>query len=197
MTVTQFDNGYWYADELKAFAKELGVRSASKLRKDELEEIITHYLRNGELRQPARKNLAPTELKDVELGLRADLPVIRYTNDKETKAFLEQEALNIDPSFRRKSGARYRLNRWREEQIEAGKSITYGEVAQQYVKLCQVEGSFPQVPTGRYINFISDFLAGEDKATREQAMQAWKELKKLDIPKNYQAWKRYRRHNDV
>ena len=37
MTVTQFDNGYWYATEIKAFAKTIGIPSVNKLRKDELE----------------------------------------------------------------------------------------------------------------------------------------------------------------
>jgi len=40
MTATQFDNGYWYATELKDFAERIGIPSASKLRKDELETAI-------------------------------------------------------------------------------------------------------------------------------------------------------------
>ncbi len=44
MTVTQFDNGYWYATELKTFAKAIGIPSAGKLRKDELEKAIISFL---------------------------------------------------------------------------------------------------------------------------------------------------------
>jgi 2-polyprenyl-3-methyl-5-hydroxy-6-metoxy-1,4-benzoquinol methylase len=36
-TSTQFDNGYWYATELKDFAETIGIPSASRLRKNELE----------------------------------------------------------------------------------------------------------------------------------------------------------------
>ena len=36
MTLAQFENGYWYLDEIKNFAKEIGVRLVSRLRKDEL-----------------------------------------------------------------------------------------------------------------------------------------------------------------
>jgi hypothetical protein len=61
------------------------------------------------------------------------------------------------------------------------------------VKLNQLEGSFPQAPSGRYINFLSDFLAGEKNSTREQALTAWAQLKRLDIPKNYRAWKKVAR----
>ena len=43
MTVEQFDNGYWYALQIKAFADDIGIPSASKLRKDELEELIKHF----------------------------------------------------------------------------------------------------------------------------------------------------------
>ena len=44
MTEEQFDNGYWYAIEIKAFAEEIGIPLASRLRKDELEELIKYFL---------------------------------------------------------------------------------------------------------------------------------------------------------
>ena len=192
MTEEQFDNGYWYAVEVKAFADEIGIPSASKLRKDELEELVKHFLRTGEIRSPIRKNLSKSGVRDIEQGLKPKLLVVNYTSNKETKDFIVKEALKIAPKLKRKSGARYRLNRWREEQIEKGIKITYEDLVKQYVKLNQLEGSFPQAPSGRYINFVSDFLAGEKNSTREQAMGAWGQLKKLDIPKNYRAWKKYR-----
>jgi hypothetical protein len=40
MTLRQFDHGYWYATEIKRFARSLGVPAAQKLRKDELEKVI-------------------------------------------------------------------------------------------------------------------------------------------------------------
>ena len=39
---------------------------------------------------------------------------------------------------------------------------------------------------------MSDFMAAEQNATREQAIKAWIELKALDVPKDYQSWKRFR-----
>jgi hypothetical protein len=47
---------------------------------------------------------------------------------------------------------------------------------------------FERVPHGRYINFIADFLAAENSATRAEAIAAWKELKQLDVPKDYLSW---------
>ena len=95
--------------------------------------------------------------------------MVVYTNDKETKDFLEQEAQKLAPGLKRKSGVRYRLNRWREEQLVKGVKLTYGDLVEEYVRLNQTKEPFAQIPIGRYINFVSDFLAAEKGATREQA----------------------------
>jgi len=192
MTLPQFDHGYWYATELKAFAKSLGIPSAGKLRKDELEKAIRLFLETGKIESPTRTNLPTSGTKDAERGLKVSLPVAVYTNDPETKAFLEREAQIIAPGLKRKSGARYRLNRWREEQLLKGEKITYVDLVEEYVRLNQLKEPFQQIPHGRYINFVSDFFAAEKAATREQVTQAWEELKKLDIPKNYRAWLKWR-----
>lgn len=189
MTVAEFDNGYWYATELKDFAKAIGIPSAGKLRKDELELAIKHFLTTGETGNLARRNLSITGTKDVERGLSLDLPVVVYTNDRETKDFLEREAQKLAPGLKRKSGARYRLNRWREEQLTAGVAITYGDVVREYVRLSQTSEPFAKIPHGRYINFMSDFLATEKGAAREQVLEAWAKLKTLDILKDYRSWK--------
>ncbi len=192
MTLAQFDNGYWYATEIKEFADTIGVPSASKLRKDELEKAIRHFLQTGKIESPTKRSLSHPGVKDVDRGLSLDLPVVVYTNDKETKDFLEREALKIAPAFKRKSGARYRLNRWREEQLVKGVKLTYKGLVKEYVRLNQTSEPFAKIPVDRYINFMSEFLASEKDATREQAIQAWKKLKTIDAPKNYSAWVKWR-----
>lgn len=188
MTLAQFDNGYWYATELKKFADTIGIPSASKLRKDELEEAVKLFLRTGKIKSSSKRHFSASGIKDVERGLRLDLPVVVYTNDKETKDFLEREAQKLAPGLKRKSGARYRLNRWREEQLSKGVKLTYAGLVKEYVRLNQTSERFAHIPHGRYINFMSDFLAAEKGATREQAITAWKKLKTLDVPKNYRSW---------
>ena len=188
MTLTQFDNGYWYATELKKFAETIGLPSAGKLRKDELEKAIKLFLKTGEAKNPAKRNLSMSGIKDIQRGLRPDLLVALYTNDKGTKDFLEREAQKLAPGLKRKSGVRYRLNRWREERLIKGVKLTYGDLVKEYIRLNQTKKPFAQIPHGRYINFMSDFLAAEKGATREQAMRAWRKLKKLDVPKNYRSW---------
>jgi hypothetical protein len=131
MTVTQFNRGYWYALELKAFGKTIGIPS---------------------------------------------------TND-----FLEREALRLAPGLKRKSGARYRLNRWRKGRIAKGLEITYRDLVKEYVRLSETAGPFARIPHGRYINFMSDFMRAERNATRTQAIRAWKTLKTMDIPKDYRS----------
>lgn len=188
MTVTQFENGYWYATELKKFAETIGIPSASKLRKDELEKAIKFFLETGKVKTATARSLSTTGAKDVERGLRLDLPIVVYTNDKETKAFLEREAQKIAPGLKRKSGTRYRLNRWREQQLVKGVRLTYGHLVVEYVRWNRSNERFAQIPHGRYINFVSDFLAAEKGATRDDAIKAWERLKRLDLPKDYRSW---------
>jgi hypothetical protein len=192
MTSTQFDNGYWYATELKEFAETIGIPSASKLRKDEFEKAIKLFLKSGKIKSPTRRSLSTSGTKDVERGLALNLPVVVYTNDKKTKAFLEREAQRLAPGLKRKSGVRYRLNRWREEQLTKGVKLTYRDLVIEYVRLNQTKEPFAHIPHGRYINFMSDFLAAEKGATKEQAIKAWRKLKTLDVPKNYLSWVKYR-----
>jgi hypothetical protein len=187
MTLSQFEHGYWYATELKAFAGNIGIPSASKLRKDELQTAIQHFLKTRKIQNPVKRSLSISGPKDTDVGLHLDLPVVVYTNDKETKAFLDREAQKLAPGLKRKSGVRYRHNRWREEQLAKGVRITYRDVVREYVRLNQTQEPFARIPYDCYINFLSDFLASEKGTTREQAMKAWHHLKTLDIPKNYRS----------
>ena len=197
MTLEQFENGYWYATQIKEFADQIGIPSANKLRKDALENSIKFFLQTGKIKLPTKRSLSKSGPKDLEKGLSLDLPVVNYTSNKETKAFILSEAQKMAPGLKRKSGARYRLNRWREEQLTKGIKITYGDLVKKYVELNQREGRFDQIPVDRYVNFLSNFLAAEKGATREQGIAAWKQLKKLDTPKNYQSWKAHKSSKDV
>jgi hypothetical protein len=190
MTIEEFDKGYWYAAEVRKFAQTLGIPSANKLRKDELEKAIKHFLKTGKAQVPTNRSLSKTGEKDLEKGLSLDLPVVNYTSNKETKDFIVSEALKIMPGLKKRSGARYRLNRWREEQLTNDTPITYRDLVNKYIELNQGEEPFKQAPSGRYINFLSDFLKNEKGSTREQAIRAWEEVKGMYAPKTYAAWKK-------
>jgi hypothetical protein len=192
ITEAEFDKGYWYANEIKALGKEIGIVNSSKLRKDELEQLIKHYIRTGQIKKAGGKNIIKTGTKDLDKGLTTSLPIINYTSNKQTKNFIKTEASKLAPGAKIKSGVWYRLNRWRDQQITKGQKIAYGDLVNEFIRLNQTESKFEKVKVGRYINFLSDFLAKEKGATRQQAIGEWKKLKKLDIEKDYKSWKRYK-----
>ena len=193
MTEQEFDNGYWFAVDLKKFAEKIGVPSASRLRKDELERAVKHFLRTGEAKNFAGRALAKVGPRDLDLGLRLDLPVVHYTSNRQTKDFIQQEAAKLEPGFKRKSGTRYLLNRWREEQLRQGRRITYGDLVRHAIELNKTKDPPLRIEHGRYINFISDFMKANKQATMTEAIVAWNKLKNLNAPKTYQAWLKTRK----
>lgn len=195
ITEAQFVNRYWYATELKEFAARIGVPSASKLRKDELERTIQHFIRSGEVKTLVKRELTKSGVKDVDNGLSLDLPVVNYTSTRETKDFIDREAAKLEPGFKRKPGTRYLLNRWREEQLSAGRRITYGDLVRQAIVLNKTKHGPLRLEHGRYINFMSDFMAQNPGASHSDAIRAWEQVKRMDAPKTYEAWAaRAKRH---
>src|SRR5216110_151327 len=79
MTLTQFENGYWYQFELKVFAESIGIPSANKLRKDELEKAIVTFLKFGRIQKLSRRNLSRSGVRDYEKGLSLKLTIRNYT----------------------------------------------------------------------------------------------------------------------
>ena len=187
MTLRDFENGYWYLDQLKTFAERIGVPAAKKLRKDELEKAIMTFLRTGKAVLPTKRSLRRIGVKDVDRGLNLKLRIEHYTCNRETKEFIVEQARLMVPEVREKAGVWYRLNRWREEQTTSGKHPTYGDLVRQYIALNKRE-RFEKVPHGRYINFVAEFLAADKGVTRADAIAAWTEIKELDAPKDYTSW---------
>jgi hypothetical protein len=192
ITLREFENGYWYLHQLQELAGRIGIPSATRLRKDELEKAIVLFLRTGRVALPTKRVLSKTGLRDIERGLSLTLRIQHYTSNRETKDFIVEQARRLAPDVHEKSGVWYRLNRWREEQITKGRHPTYGDLVRQYIALNKME-RFVKIPHGRYINFVADFLAAGKGATHQEAIAAWTELKALDVPKDYQSWVKFRR----
>ena len=188
MTVEEFEAGYFYARELKIFAREIGL-SPGRLRKFEIEERIKTYLSTGALPEEELKNRAtPREAGDI---LAIDSPVKNYNGNRKTKAFLLELVQRRDPRTKDKSGQWYWLNDWRRKQMEAGNLFTYGDLADQLLKLRKTKGRLPQIPSARMNNFISDFLADPDNTgkKRSDAQAAWEQAKVSPGTKSYSAYK--------
>jgi hypothetical protein len=186
MTVREFENGYWYVDELRDFGNRIGIPATARLRKDELERAIVELLQTGTTKLPTKRALSKTGMKDLERGLTLNLPIEHYTSNRETKDFIVQQARMASPKVREKPGVWYRLNRWREEQVTQGNHPTYGDLVRQYIVLNNM-ARFERVPHVCYINFVAEFLAAE-QGTRADAIAAWRELKSMDLPKTYASW---------
>jgi hypothetical protein len=193
MTETEFVNGYWYAAQLREFAVKVGIPSASKLRKDELERALKHFLRTGETQSLVQRGMAQAGVRDVDKGLSLDLPIVNYVSNRETKEFIEREAARLEPGFKRASGTRYLLNRWREDQLAAGKKITYRDLVLKAIELNGTKQGPLRLEHGRYMNFISDFMAANKNSSQAEAVKAWYEVKAMDVPKTYESWSKARK----
>jgi len=108
-----------------------------------------------------KRRLSESGVRDIDRGLNLDLPVVNYTSNKETKEFIAREAAKLQPGFERASGTRYLLNRWREEQLTRGKRITYSDLVKRAIELNKTKHGPLRIEHGRYVNFVSDFMAAK------------------------------------
>lgn len=184
MSVEEFDNGYFYASELRAFARELGI-TVGNFRKFELEELIREFLRTG--RVPDHKPALPRKVGKARDVLKGDLVVTNYVGDKKTKAFLLELVHAKAPGLSHKSGQWYWLNDWRRKKQEAQEYFTYGDLAEHLCTLMQTKGRLPRIPSARMNNFITDFMADPANAgiPREKVLKAWNWFKEQPGPKTY------------
>lgn len=192
MSVEEFEKGYFYATELKAFAKELGI-DVGTLRKNEVEDHIKARL-SGSKDTPLPKNVSNRKTRGSLDRLSPDSYVVNYVSDKATKAFLKEEISRTrGRDFKDKSGQWYWLNDWRKEQIRNNRKITYRELIDRLYELMTTKGRLPRIPSTRFNNFITDFLADPENeaATRQEAMDEWERLKKMPVQKNYQEYKKF------
>jgi hypothetical protein len=56
MTLREFENGYWYLDDLRDFARQIGIPETTKLRKDEIERAVVARRRSRRGRRFSRRS---------------------------------------------------------------------------------------------------------------------------------------------
>ena len=186
MTIQEFENKYWYMSELKALAKSLKIPVDSKIRKDQLEKMIIHFLETGTVN---KKNSYRSKSWNRDI-LNSHTYVENFSNKKETWEFIHSEMDKQIPGLQPKSGAKYWLNRWIENKLSDGEKITYDDVVCEYIYLNKTEGKLPQIPSCKFNNFISDYLANEKNGTRKDALEKWNKLKDMKVKKDYITWKK-------
>ena len=186
-SLREFDNNYWYALDLKVFAKTIGIKRSNKLRKDQLEKIIKDYLSTGLIVETEIKTNKARNIKDYENSpLDMSTLVKNYCSNKITKTFILDEAKRIQSDLPKKSGVWYWINRWREDQLET-KEITYGDIIYQFIELSNKKDRLPRIPSTKFNNFITDFLS-TNEGDRSEAIAAWEQLKESNVPKSFEAW---------
>ena len=75
----------------------MGIPFASKLRKDQLKVAIKDILFGDGAKNNTIAVTPKGGPRDVDRGLRLDLPVIHYTSNRETKLFIARVAAKIQP----------------------------------------------------------------------------------------------------
>ena len=194
ISVKQFQNAYWYAKELKTFAKSLGATPTSKLRKDQLEKIIFEYLSTGKLIKFSKNTVRPRIEKDyANSELKMTTIVNNYCSNIITKSFILNEAHKLQSNLPKKSGVWYWINRWREEQLKL-RSLSYRDIVHRFIELSNTKERLPRIPSTKFNNFITDFLAANE-GSREDALIAWEQLKEINTEKTFTAWKRRQQVN--
>ena len=187
MSVEEFDDGYFYAADLKAFARQLSIE-VDRRRKLELEVLIRGFLRTGMV--PSAKPVPDRRVVEGRDRLVAETIVRAYVDDRTTKAFLRDFVHARAPSLRDKSGQWYWLNEWRRGQLQAGQCITYADLGNRLLELMRSAGRLPQIPAARFNNFVTDFQAdpANKGKSRADAVAAWERIKSLPGPKTYEAY---------
>ena len=193
MSVEEFDAGYYYATEIRAFAHELGIPVGNR-RKTDLEDLIREFLRTREV--PARRPVPSRKPGRARDELSLDTAVTNYVGDRATKEFMLEHVRAENPGIRNKSGQWYWLNDWRRRQQEAGRRFTYRDLVNHLRDLMLTEGRLPQIPSARMNNFITDFRADPDSPdmTRDRLLEEWYWLKQQAGPCTYAEYRRLRPH---
>ena len=187
MSVEEFDDGYFYAAELKAFARQVGI-AVGERRKLELEALIREFLRTGIV---PSANPAPRRRSGAARDtLAANTAVRNYVDDKSTKAFLRDLVHTRAPALKDRSGQWYWLNEWRRAQLQTGRRITYADLGNRLLALMRTKGRLPRIAAARFNNFVTDFRADPMNSgkTRAEAVAAWEVIKSVRGPKTYEAY---------
>ncbi|MDE0241308.1 MAG: hypothetical protein OXQ84_14135 [bacterium] len=187
MSVEEFDDNYFYAAELKTFARQLGI-AVGRRRKLELEALVREFLRTGTA--PPAKSEPDRRSGGSRDRLAAETIVRAYVDDRRTKALIRDLVHAHVPTLRDKSGQWYWLNEWRRTQLQAGQRITYADLGNRLLELMRSEGRLPRIAAARFNNFVTDFWTDPTNKgkTRADAVAAWERIKSVPGPKTYEAY---------
>lgn len=192
MSEKEFSDVYFYADQLKQFAREIGIPVGNR-RKIELEDLIRRYLLTGHIE--TSRSTPSRQTARVRDRLEKDVAVVNYVDDRRTKEFLLRCVHEQAPELKDKSGQWYWLNDWRRRKQEEGARFTYKSLANHLRQLMETSGRLRQIPSARMNNFITDYRADSSapQVSHKELMDKWMWLKRQPGPNTYAEYKRLQR----
>lgn len=171
ISINSFTDFYWLKEELQSFCRENGISASGS--KIEISDRIETYLRTGDIRKTIRKSRVN---KKVEPRVDLSLDTVITENHRcsqDVRAFFKTVipkfhfSTYIQSYFKNNVGNTYRdtVNAWYAEEERKQDPSYKKKIAPQF----------------EYNQFIRDFFADlkNQGKSREEAIQAWNEIKKL------------------
>ena len=177
LSVQDFRNFYWLKEELQAFCRDSEMSASGS--KIEIADRIAIFLDTGEIQKPIRK-AKPSSEKNTSVTLNLDTVISEnHRCSQAVRAFFKSEipkfhfSAYIQNYFKENVGKTYRdvVNAWHEE-AQRIKDPHYHK---------------PIAPQFEYNQFIQDYFNDpkNNGHTREDAINAWYEIKKLPGSNKY------------
>ena len=177
LSIESFKDFYWLKEELQSFCRENGMSASGS--KIEITDRVKTFLLTGEIKKPVRKTKANTKLESqVDLSLETIITE-NHRCSQNVRVFFKTViptfhfSTYIQNYFKNNVGKTYRdvVDAWYEEE-ERKKAPSYKKKI---------------APQFEYNQFIRDFYADPKNQgkSREEAIEAWKEIKKLPGSNKY------------
>ncbi len=178
INVESFKNFYWLKEELQSFCRENGLSATGS--KIEISDRIETFIQTGEIKKPIRKVKVNKKL-EPQVDLTLDTVITEdHRCSQHVRAFFKTViskfhfSTYIQEYFKNNVGKTYRdvVNAWYAEE-ERKKDPSYEKKIG---------------PQFEYNQFIRDFFADPKNQgkSREEAIKAWNEIKKLSGSNKYE-----------
>ena len=176
ISVDSFKDFYWLKEELQSFCRENGISASGS--KTEISDRIETFLQTGEIKKPIRKSVNSKSERQVNLNLDTVISE-NHRCSQNVRAFFKTVIPNfhfstyIQNFFKNNTGKTYQdvVDAWYKEE-ERKKDPSYKKKI---------------APQFEYNQFIRDFFADSTNQgkSREEAIEAWNNIKKLPGSNKY------------
>ena len=178
-----FKNFYWLKKELTDFCVTHGLSTAGM--KLEVTNRIYAFLKTGKRLKPEFAKIS-NDL-DSDKAITPQTLVINYKNDPATREFFIK---HIGSHFKFSA----RVNIFRNEQLAAGKKLTYGDLIKCWLKEHEQRKDksikLPIMASCEDNQFTRDFYTAKPNTDRKTVIFAWKQIRSVAGKHTYANWKK-------